>query len=177
MDGRVMMKDHSEAQSHPKTAAPRLGRRGFLRWTAGWVVLLLLGRREARAAVELAKEPPPEHSLEERLNPILRGRTPKAQRVTLELPPLAEDGRVVPVRITVDSPMTDKDFVRRLHLLVDRNPDPKILAIDSSPAMGTEWNVKIRMRESSNVRVIAEMSDGSLYGAEVAILVNRGGCE
>jgi sulfur-oxidizing protein SoxY len=157
--------------------AARLGRRAFLRALGGAFALTMLGVRRVRAALELAKEPPPEHSLESRLSPILKGRTPKAERVTLELPPLAEDGRVVPVRFAVDSPMTAADHVKRVHLLVDHNPDPRILTIECTPAMGTEWNLKIRMRESSNVRVIAEMNDDTLYGAEVAILVNRGGCE
>lgn len=160
------------AQAQPGT----VGRRGFLIWAFS-LVLLPLRRREALAAVELAKEPPPEHSLEERLNPILQGRTPKRERVTLELPEIAEDGRVVPVRIAVDSPMTEQDYVKRVYLLVDRNPDPGILTLESSPALGAEWNLKIRMRESSNVRAIAEMSDGFLYSGEVAILVNRGGCD
>lgn len=161
------------------TAAPAnsMGRRGFLRWAGALLALMMAGGRKVLAAVELAKEPPPEHSLESRLDPILKGRTPKRERVTLELPEIAEDGRIVPVRVAVESPMTAQDFVRRVHLIVDHNPDPHILTIESTPALGAEWNLKIRMRESSNVRVIAEMSDGTLYSAETAVIVNTGGCD
>ena len=42
--------------------------------------------------------------------------------VTLELPPLSEDGHVVPMRVAVTSPMTDADHVRAIHVFTEKNP-------------------------------------------------------
>jgi sulfur-oxidizing protein SoxY len=144
------------------------------------MALLAFGRRAARGALaeEIAAAPPPVRTLEERLLPILAGRQPKPGRVSLHLPEFAEDGRVVPVGIAVDSPMTESDHVKAVHLLVDKNPDPLILTVLASPSLGrAEWRFKIRVAESSAVRAIAEMSDGALYTSEVTVAVNLGGCE
>ena len=154
-------------------------RREFLAFAAGLLAWLPFARRAAVAAEEeeTAPLPPREYALEQRLNPILAGRTPRPERVTLEMPEIAEDGRVVPVHIAVESPMTERDYVKALHLLVDHNPDPLILSIELSPRIGrAEWNVKIRMRENSKVRALAEMSDGALFTAEMDVVVNTSGC-
>jgi sulfur-oxidizing protein SoxY len=157
----------------------RWTRRGFFGLLTGILGLSLFGRRAARAQdYEIAKEPPPDHTLEERLTPILAGRTPKMERVTLTLPEIAEDGAVVPVGIAVDSPMTEKNYVKTVYLIVDNNPDPLIFTIKAFPALGAaEWQSKIRMAGPSPVRALAEMNDGTLYGAQVEIHVNKGGCE
>jgi sulfur-oxidizing protein SoxY len=153
-------------------------RRGVLALLAGIAGLSLFGRRTARAQdFEIASEPPPNHTLEERLNPILAGRTPKMERVTFTLPEIAEDGAVVPVAISVDSPMTEKDYVKTVYLIVDKNPDPLIFTMKVFPALGAaEWQFKIRMADSGAVRALAEMNDGKLYGAQADIFVTKGGC-
>jgi sulfur-oxidizing protein SoxY len=157
-------------------------RRGFLRLWAGLTVLLgwtFWGRRSAQAQdFEIAAEPPPSFTLEERLTPILAGRQPKSGRVSLVMPEIAEDGAVVPVAISVESPMTAADHVRAVYLIVDRNPDPLILSLKVHPSLGAaEWQFKIRMAEGSPVRALAEMSDGTLYEAQRDVHVNRGGCD
>jgi sulfur-oxidizing protein SoxY len=138
-----------------------------------------LGPRQVRPAEQpaLLKAPPPDHTLDERLNPILKGRKPRHERVELEVPDIAEDGSVVPVHVRVDSPMTPQDYVRRLFLLVDNNPDPLIFAGTLSPQLGqVEWWTKIRMAKSSNVRAIAETSKGELLSDEREIKITLSGC-
>jgi len=138
-----------------------------------------LGGREARpdAPPGLLKALPPDHTLAERLNPILKGRTPRRERVALELPEIAEDGSVVPIHIRVDSPMTSQDYVRHIYLLVDGNPDPLIFEGILSPQLGrAEWWTKVRMAKSGNVRAIAETSKGELLSDERQIKVTLSGC-
>ncbi len=133
--------------------------------------------KRAEAAAELAPLPPLEYSLEERLDPFLAGREPIAERVTLDMPAIADDGAVVPVEISVDSPMTEADHVRALWLFVDKNPDPLIFSAKVHSSLGgSRWKLKIRMRESSRVRAIAEMNDGKLYLGEAEVEVHLSGC-
>ena len=43
-------------------------------------------------------------------------------RIKLEVPRLAENGNIVPVTITVDSPMTEQDYVKSIHLFAEKQP-------------------------------------------------------
>ena len=43
-------------------------------------------------------------------------------RVQLELPLLADNGNAVPLKVSVDSPMTADDYVKSIHLFSERNP-------------------------------------------------------
>jgi sulfur-oxidizing protein SoxY len=154
-------------------------RRRFFGLLSSLLGLSLFGRKALQAQdFEVAENPPPNHGLDERLKPILAGRKPKMERVTLTLPEIAEDGSVVPVGIAVDSPMTGNNHVKTVYLIVDKNPDPLIFTMKVFPALGAaEWQFKIRMAEATPVRALVEMNDGTLYGAQVEILVNKGGCE
>ena len=49
--------------------------------------------------------------------PIRRG------HLSLDMPAVAEDGRIVPVIIESDLPMTAERYVKAVHLIVDHNPD------------------------------------------------------
>jgi hypothetical protein len=44
--------------------------------------------------------------------------------MTLELPEIAENGNTVPFTIAVDSPMTEKDHVKAIHIIATSNPQP-----------------------------------------------------
>src|SRR5512133_904433 len=41
--------------------------------------------------------------------------------ISLDMPAVAEDGRIVPVIIESDLPMTADDYVKAVHLIVDHN--------------------------------------------------------
>src|SRR5262245_61398627 len=47
-------------------------------------------------------------------------------RVTLDIPPLVENGNVVPVTVSVESPMTEADHVRAIHVFNEKNPQPHV---------------------------------------------------
>ena len=40
----------------------------------------------------------------------------KEGRITLEVPQIAENGNTVPISVSVDSPITDQDYVKSVHL-------------------------------------------------------------
>lgn len=140
-------------------------------------LLLFRGSAQAEQDFDIASEPPPVYTLEERLSPILAGRTPKHERVTLTMPPHAEDGGTVPMQLVVESPMTEQDHVRAIYVIADQNPDPLVFSANVHPGVGQmRWKLNIRLAENSRVRAIAEMNDGELFTHETDVEVLVGGC-
>ena len=54
----------------------------------------------------------------------------------LDLPQIAENGLVVPVGIDIESPMTDGDYVKAVHVFADGNPLPVQV---TDPALAGPW--------------------------------------
>ncbi len=113
----------------------------------------------------------------ESIQKIAGGKTPGTGKVTLELPQIAENGNTVPVGVDVESPMTDADYVKAIHILADGNPSPEVAVFKFSPASG-KANAATRMRlaKTQNVIAVAEMGDGSFFMAKAEVKVTIGGC-
>ena len=91
---------------------------------------------------------------------ITGGRTPRAGRVALEIPTLAENGNSVPLRVAVEGP----GRVLRLHLLSEENPRPVIASVSFGARAGRRVLVtRIRLAATQRVHAIAEFDDGSLW--------------
>ena len=98
-------------------------------------------------------------------------------RINLETPELAENGAVVPVRISVASPMTENDYVRAIHLLVDENPWPTIASFQFMPGAGkADIRTRVRMARTLHVYAFAELNDGRVFRAIRKVDVTIGGC-
>ena len=52
-------------------------------------------------------------------------------KIKLDVPEIAENGLVVPVNVDVESPMTDADYVKSVHVFADGNPQPGIVSYNS----------------------------------------------
>jgi sulfur-oxidizing protein SoxY len=98
-------------------------------------------------------------------------------RVTLELPKLAENGAIVPVTVSVESPMTGQDFVQRIHLFAEKNPLPRIVEFELGPHNGrARVSSRIRIADSQQITAVAVMNDGALWSAAVQVEVTVTGC-
>jgi len=98
-------------------------------------------------------------------------------RVKLELPRLAESGNVVPVTVSVDSPMTPSDHVKGIHLFAEKNNQPRVLDVKLGPRNGKAVVAsRIRLATSQQVLAVAELSDGSLWSAAVDVEVTTSSC-
>ena len=60
--------------------------------------------------------------LESLVHEVTRGAPVQNTGVTLELPPVAANGNSVALKVTVDSPMTEDDYVESIHLFAEQNP-------------------------------------------------------
>ena len=101
----------------------------------------------------------------------------KQGRVHLKTPIIAENGRVVPIQVTVESPMSDGDYVKKVAVFVQENPLPDVAIFHFTPACGKAWvKTNCRMGKTSPIIAVAEMSDGSVYTTKSTVKVTIGGC-
>ena len=113
------------------------------------------------------------------LRATLFGERPIAEGVgvvSLEAPYRAYDAAIVPVTIAAEIPQTSARYIKTLTLIVDKNPAPVAAIFNLTPEMGTATiSTRIRVNAYTNVRVIAETSDGALHMAEKFVKA-AGGC-
>ncbi len=143
-------------------------RRGMLALAAGGVAISLLPRP---ASAQLAA--PTQAAIDR----IRGNRTPEESRVTLRLPPIAENGNTVPLTVSVESPMTAADHVKTIYVFADKNPTPDVAIFHLTPAMGrASADTRIRLGQTQDVVAIAEMNDGKLFMTRAEVKVTIGGC-
>jgi len=111
------------------------------------------------------------------LKEITGGAPVREGRVKLEIPHLAENGHLVPLSVTVESPMTAADHVRTLYLLSEKNPRPVIAKIGMGPGTGrAALTTRIRLAGAQHVVAVAQMADGSFWAAAVDVIVTETAC-
>lgn len=98
-------------------------------------------------------------------------------KVTLDLPPLVENGNVVPMTVTVDSPMTKDNFVKAIHVFNEKNPQPNVISVRLGARAGkAEIATRIRLATTQKLIAIAEMSDGSCWSDTQEVVVTLAAC-
>lgn len=94
----------------------------------------------------------------------------------LDTPTRAEDAAVVPIAIRTKVPQDPSNYVRKVFLIIDHNPSPVGAIFTFTPDSGrADIETRVRIEEYTNVRAIAEMSDGKLYMATNYVKAS-GGC-
>ncbi|NNJ83376.1 MAG: thiosulfate oxidation carrier protein SoxY [Gammaproteobacteria bacterium] len=108
---------------------------------------------------------------------ITGGKAPLEGKVSIELPQIAENGNTVPFTVSVDSPMTDQDYVKAIRIFAEENPYPEVFTFHLTPQSGkAEVKARMRLAKTQNVVAVAEMSDGAMFIAKEQIKVTIGGC-
>ena len=101
----------------------------------------------------------------------------RSGRIALELPPLVENGHSVVLTVKVQSPMTEQDHVRSVHLFAEGNPLPSILTTYFTPRSGRAvLTSRVRLAQSQRIWAIAAMSDGSFWQTSAETLVTLSAC-
>ena len=121
--------------------------------------------------------PNPHVTWQEAMRAMIGSAQPVEGRIALELPETAENGNVVPFTVTIDSPMTDQDFVKVVHIFSTANPKPDVASAYFSNLSGKAvFSSRMRLGRSQDVIAVAEMSDGKVYLGRRAVKVTIGGC-
>jgi sulfur-oxidizing protein SoxY len=98
-------------------------------------------------------------------------------KVTLELPPLVENGNTVSLEVAADSPMTAADHVKAIHVFNEKNPQPNVISVHLGPRAGKAGvSCRMRLADSQKVVAIAEMSDGTFWSDEADVIVTLAAC-
>lgn len=135
----------------------------------------------ALAAPVLARRGGEAHAAGEAFAPLVKQVTGGARvrdgRVRLAIPRLADNGHAVPLKISVESPMTTADHVRRIIVLSERNPRPVIATFHLTPKCGRpEIATRVRLNGTQRVLVIAELADGSYWSGSAEVEVTESAC-
>lgn len=105
------------------------------------------------------------------------GRPVRSGKVTIELPKLAESGNVVPITVSVDSPMTESDYVRSIHVFAEKNNLPRVFEAQLGPHNGrARVASRIRLVTSQKVVAAAWLSDDSIWSSAFEIEVTVSSC-
>jgi len=95
----------------------------------------------------------------------------ESKDITITGPDIAENGAVVPVGAA-----TTLTGVKRMLLLVEKNPAMLSALFDVSDAVEPNFSTRVKMGQSSNVFAVAMLADGRVLYAAKEIKVTLGGC-
>ena len=144
-------------------------RRQALALGSGAVVTLIIGdvsplfATPAEADAEIAK--------------FTGGKAMDKGKISIDLPEIAENGNTVPLQVTVESPMTDKDYISDILVVADGNPRPGIATFHLTPMSGKATaSTRIRLQTTENIIVVAKTSDGKFFTDRKQVKVTIGGC-
>jgi len=109
---------------------------------------------------------------------VTGGKTAKvSSKVQLKVPEIAENGAVVPVTVTVDSPMTDADYVKAIHIFATKNGNTRCIDVYLTPANGKAmFATRVKLGQTQEIAALVELSDGSFLTAAQSVKVTIGGC-
>lgn len=130
---------------------------------------LLPGLAQAQAANRAAFDA---KSMDEMLKALgLTAKPVESKEVTLTGPDIAENGAVVPLGVA-----SSAAGVKRLLLLVEKNPSVLAGAFDVSEAVEANMATRVKMGQTSNVYAVAITADNKVLFAQKEVKVTLGGC-
>ena len=92
--------------------------------------------------------------------------------IVIRAPDIAENGAVVPIEIQSNIPGT-----RSISVLIEKNPFPYAATFDFAQGATRPFvALRVKMGETSNVRVVAATADGKFHSAVKEVKVTIGGC-
>src|SRR4051794_28603363 len=142
-----------------------LDRRTFLVGTAAVSVLPLAPAYATPEAMAAA------------IREIVGDKAVREGKVTLDLPPLIENGSTVPLTVSVESPMSEADHVKAIHVFNEKNPQPHVFDARLSPRNGKAViSTRIKLGDSQTIVAIAETSTGLFWSARADVIVTLAAC-
>jgi len=120
-----------------------------------------------------------QESVQDGLKRVFGGRPIKdgSGLIKLDAPFIAENGAVVPVGVELGAVQTATDYVKNIYIVADKNRIPLVARVTLAPEAGqASVGANIRLGESTDLRVIVEKNDGSLWQVKREVKVTVGGC-
>ena len=153
--------------SHPMVVPPSSTRRLLLQASAAAFAQLLVRPTNAQDAATMAAA----------IASFAQGQAIRPGRVKLDIASLVDNGNVVPMRVTVDSPMTANDRVTEIAVYNEKNPQKDVGRYTLGARCGkAEVASRIRLATSQKLIALARMSDGSVWSDTVDVIVVLAAC-
>jgi sulfur-oxidizing protein SoxY len=96
--------------------------------------------------------------------------------VSLRAPARAQDASTVPIAVSTRLDRDAARYVRKVYLLIDKNPSPVAAIFTFAADAGrADIETRVRVEEYTWMRAVAELSDGSLYMSKRYVKA-AGGC-
>jgi len=124
--------------------------------------------------------PLPDETVDATLKRLFGNRplNPGEEKLKLELPLIAEDGGNVAVTVESSLPVTGAMRVNHIYIISDKNRRPLLAKFSFTPDSGKALvSTSIRLATTTDVRAVAEMTDGTLYGVSRHVRVTISGCD
>ncbi len=105
------------------------------------------------------------------------GVEPAAGSLSLDAPEIAENGNTVPISVSVESPMTEEDYVQSVAIFAEGNPSPDVITFNFTPMSGeASATTRMRLAKTQNVVAVAKTSTGAVFMDKKEVKVTIGGC-
>ena len=105
------------------------------------------------------------------------GAKPGSGKISLGAPQIAENGNTVPIKVSVESPMSEADHVAEVLVVATGNPAPGVVTFKFTVMSGkAAASTRIRLAKTQDLIAIAKMSDGSFFQDTKTVKVTIGGC-
>lgn len=116
-------------------------------------------------------------AVDEAIRALTGGAAARRGRVKLDAPALIENGNSVVLSVAVESPMTEADHVRAIHVFAPLNPLPNMISVYLGPRAGrARFTTRVRVANSQTLKALAQLSDGSFWSDEVDVVVTLAAC-
>ncbi|GIU01656.1 thiosulfate oxidation carrier protein SoxY [Sulfurovum sp. TSL6] len=100
-----------------------------------------------------------------------------SDKVKLTVPEIAENGAVVPVKVEVDNPMEESNYVKAIHVLSTKNGNARCADVMLTPLNGKGYfATRVKLGGTQDVVALVELSDGTFMKSAKSVKVTIGGC-
>jgi sulfur-oxidizing protein SoxY len=104
-------------------------------------------------------------------------RAVRTERLVLDIPRIADNGNLVPVRIALPGPFAPGAEVKSIHLFSQKNPVPQMAVFHFPVPVGrVEVESRVRLAGTQRVAAVATLADGTLYAATADVIVTVSAC-
>jgi sulfur-oxidizing protein SoxY len=98
-------------------------------------------------------------------------------KVKLDIAELVDNGNVVPITVSVNSPMTAANHVQAIAVFNEKNPQREVVKFTLGPRYGrAEVSTRIRLATTQKLVAVAQMSDGTFWSHTVEVIVTIAAC-
>ena len=105
------------------------------------------------------------------------GKTVTAGKVRLEIAELVDNGNVVPITVSVDSPMTAANHVTAIAVFNEKNPQREVVKFTLGQRYGkASVSTRIRLATTQKLVAVAQMSDGTFWSHTIEVIVTLAAC-